>query len=75
MAKKWLLVIPVIIVAGYLVGPCPATPDYKKEMPVVPAEAKALEAYIKVNEAQHKLKPDNEARIIWANDSLKNKTA
>jgi len=32
-----------------------------------------LELYIKNNEAQHKIKPDNEARIIWE-DSLKQKT-
>jgi pimeloyl-ACP methyl ester carboxylesterase len=25
-------------------------------------------------ESKHKLKPDNEARIVWANDSLKQKT-
>ncbi|MEO5684070.1 MAG: alpha/beta hydrolase [Chitinophagaceae bacterium] len=75
MAKKWLLAIPVIIGAGYLMGPSPATPVYNKDMPQVPAAAPALEAYIKKNEAKHKLKPDNQARIIWANDSLKNKTA
>ena len=74
MAKKWWLTIPVVVVAGYLLGPSPATPAYKKEMPVVPAAAPALDAYIQSNEAQHKLKPDNEARIIWAHDSLKNKT-
>ncbi len=34
----------------------------------------ALEQYIVDNEAKHKIKPDNEARIIWSNDSLKNET-
>ena len=33
-----------------------------------------LEKYISDNERQHKLKPDNEARIIWVNDSTKQKT-
>jgi esterase/lipase len=42
---------------------------------VVPAEASALEQYIAANEAQHKIKPQNEARIVWANDSAKQKTA
>jgi len=74
MTKKWLLAIPVVLVAGYFAGPSPATPEYKKEMPQVPAAAAALEAYIQSNEASHKLKPDNQARIIWANDSEKNKT-
>ena len=75
MAKTRWLVIPVVLVAAYLIGPSPATPAYKKDMPVVPSAAPALNAYVQANEAQHKLKPDNEARIIWANDSLKNKTA
>ncbi|MEO6314951.1 MAG: alpha/beta hydrolase [Chitinophagaceae bacterium] len=75
MAKKWLLAIPIVLAAGYLIGPSPATPAYQKDMPQVPANAGALEAYIKSNEGAHKLKPDNEARIIWANDTTKNKTA
>jgi len=74
MAKKWLLAIPVVLGIGYFIGPSPATPIYKKELPQVPAAAPELEAYIKANEALHKLKPDNEARIVWANDSIKNKT-
>jgi pimeloyl-ACP methyl ester carboxylesterase len=74
MRIKWLLVVPVALVIVYVAGPSPSTPVYKKEMPVVPADAPALVNYIKNNEAQHKLKPDNEARIIWADDSLKQKT-
>ena len=74
MRKKWLWAIPVILIGFYLLGPKPATPLYKTEMPVVPADATQLELYIKNNEAQHKIKPDNEARIIWANNSLKQKT-
>jgi pimeloyl-ACP methyl ester carboxylesterase len=73
MRKKWLLLIPAVLIILYLLGPCPATPVYEKEMPVVPAAPAALEAYIQANEAQHKLKPDNEARIVWA-DSAKSVT-
>lgn len=74
---KWLKgLIALIAVAGiiYLLGPHPATPKYETAMPVVP-EANLLENYIVANEAIHKIKPDNEARIVWANDSLKEKTA
>jgi pimeloyl-ACP methyl ester carboxylesterase len=74
MTKKWLLAIPVILGVGYLAGPSPASPVYRKDMPQVPAGAAALESYIQSGEALHKLKPDNEARIVWANDTLKNKT-
>lgn len=74
MRKKWLLLIPAILIILYLIGPSPATPVYKQEMPVVPAAPAALETYIRDNEALHKLKTDNEARIVWTNDSLKQKT-
>lgn len=74
MFKKWLLVIIVVLVVLYLAGPSPASPKYSPEMPVVPNAATELESYIKANESVHKLKPDNEARIVWNNDSLKQKT-
>jgi esterase/lipase len=72
--KKWWLIIPLALIIAYLAGPNPSIPVYSKEIPFVPDEAGPLESYVKYHEAQHKLKPDNEARIVWFNDSLKNKT-
>ncbi|MEP6949550.1 MAG: alpha/beta hydrolase [Ginsengibacter sp.] len=71
---KWLLIIIIILGIVYLFGPSPDTPTYAIIMPSVPSQPTLLEAFIKNNESQHKLKPDNEARIVWANDSLKQKT-
>lgn len=71
---KWVLLILAIVVIAYLLGPHPSTPQYATTMPVVPAAPAALESYIKTEESAHKLKPNNEARIVWANDSLKNQT-
>jgi esterase/lipase len=71
---KWVLVILAILVLVYLLGPNPSTPVYSTAMPAVPAEAGALVNYVAQQEAAHKIKPDNEARIVWANDSLKTKT-
>jgi pimeloyl-ACP methyl ester carboxylesterase len=42
-------------------------------MPQIPNTAEALENYVKGKESLHKLKPDNEARIIWF-DSTRQKT-
>jgi len=42
-------------------------------MPAVPG-TDSIQNYVREIESQHKLKPDNEARIIWANDSSKQKT-
>jgi pimeloyl-ACP methyl ester carboxylesterase len=71
---KWLGIIVLVLIVVYFLGPRPSAPKYTKDLPAVPAEASALEQYIKNNEAKHKLKPDNEARIDWFNDSLKQKT-
>ncbi len=71
---RWFLAIIALLVIVYLAGPHPSTPQYKKELPAVPAQPDALENYIQAMEAQHKLKPDNQARIVWANDSVHRKT-
>jgi len=71
---KWLGVILLILIVVYFLGPRPSTPKYLSELPVIPAEAGQLEAYIQHQDAVHKIKPDNEARVIWANDSLKQPT-
>lgn len=70
---RWILIPIILLVILYFAGPRPSTPVYSKDMPNPPAEPAALEAYIGANEAQHHLKPDNEARIVWA-DTLKHPT-
>jgi esterase/lipase len=71
---KWLAIILLVLIVVYFLGPSPAVPKFSKDLPTVPAEANALEQFISKNEATHKLKPDNQARILWLNDSLKSKT-
>jgi esterase/lipase len=65
-----LLILSVV----YLLGPNPSTPVYTNALPAVPTVATALEKYIAANEALHKIKPENEARIVWYDDSIKQKT-
>jgi esterase/lipase len=71
---KWLGFILLVFILAYFLGPKPSNPVYDAGLPSVPAEPAILEQYIKNNESKLRLKPDNEARIIWANDSLKQKT-
>ena len=71
---KWGLLIVSILAVTYLLGPVPKTPHYSTALPVIPA-LPALENYIRLQESSHKLRPNNEARVVWANDSLKQKTA
>ncbi|NCI51765.1 alpha/beta fold hydrolase [Sediminibacterium roseum] len=71
--RRFLTVVVALMII-YLLGPQPSSPDYRTELPVVPAIDAGLEQFILQQESAHKLKPDNEARIVWANDSLKQKT-
>jgi esterase/lipase len=71
---KILSGILVLLAAVYLSGPNPSTPVYNTTLPELPSNDSALENYILLQESRHKIKPDNEARIVWANDSLKQPT-
>lgn len=71
---KWLGIILLLLIIFYFAGPRPSPPKYAKDLPAVPADPGQLEKYISSHEQQHHLKPGNEARITWFNDSLKNKT-
>ncbi|HEU4859966.1 MAG TPA: alpha/beta hydrolase [Chitinophagaceae bacterium] len=71
---KWLGILLVILIIVYFLGPQPSTPKYNKELPAIPSDASQLEKYVADKEAKHKLKPDNEARIVWFNDAAKKKT-
>jgi len=71
---KWFGIFLLVLIIIYFLGPQPSTPRYNNELPNIPSDAIQLEKYIANNEAKHKLKPDNEARILWYNDSTKEKT-
>lgn len=71
---KWLALILLVLIIVYFLGPTPTHPKYAAELPPLPETGQALEQYIQVKENAHKIKPDNEARIVWANDSLRGQT-
>ena len=70
---KWLGLVLLLLIIAYFLGPQPSTPDYSLKLPVVPSDPVKLEKYIADHEALYNIKNDNEARIIWANDSVKEK--
>jgi esterase/lipase len=72
--KKWLFIIPPAIILLYLAGPSPSRPVYAKDLPAVPSDPAGLEAYVSALESPHRIKPDNEARIVWAGDSTRRQT-
>jgi pimeloyl-ACP methyl ester carboxylesterase len=72
--KLIFISFPIVLLASiYFLGPEAPKPEYNPVMPEVPVEAASLEQYIFDKEKAHHLKPNNEARIIWA-DSNKQKT-
>lgn len=76
--KKFLRVIGLlIIVLGivYLVGPTFPKPVLNNQLPEINLQTNEVESYVRNKESTLKIKPDNESRIIWANDSLKTKTS
>ncbi len=75
MSKRFVrITFPIlVIIAALFLGPSPAKPKWNSDLPKVPGELSALDFYVRQNESKHKLKPDNEARIVWT-DSLKSKT-
>jgi esterase/lipase len=56
----------------YFLGPKPPKPELNDVLPTV-ASINALDSQITAMEAPHKIKPNNEAKIIWA-DSSKTQT-
>lgn len=75
MSKRTVFIsFPILLLVGvYFLGPTPERPKYSNTMPVVPQAADDLERYVQQQEARHVLKPDNEARIVWA-DSTRGRT-
>src|SRR5258705_1498178 len=71
---KWLGIVLIVLIIVYFLGPQPSSPKYELTLPTVPSDARQLEKYIGDHEELHKLKKDNEARIVWFNDSTKEKT-
>jgi pimeloyl-ACP methyl ester carboxylesterase len=70
-----ILVLLIVLVVVYFAGPSPERPAYvgnmSEPLPVPPQTGQALETAVRQKESGLRLKPDNEARIIWNNDSLK----
>ncbi|SEA77617.1 alpha/beta hydrolase [Pedobacter hartonius] len=62
-----VIIIPPFI---YFLGPSPKTPVYGITLPKVP-ELKHLDNYVKIKESKLPLKPENNARIIWADQDKK----
>jgi len=72
--SKWFLSFFSVCAIIYIAGPKPPTPVLDGNLPTVPANLVQLEQeIIDLEKNKKSIKPNNEARIIWA-DSSKQKT-
>jgi esterase/lipase len=72
---KWLLGIILLLLLVYFSGPKPSKPDFTNNTSTLPLSLTDLEKEIINSEKMVKgIKPDNQARIIWADSAKKEKT-
>lgn len=72
---KCLLVVIAGIIVLYMLGPAPSKPLVDSTLPPIESDVQILESQIAESENHTvALKPDNQARIIWADSTKKRKT-
>jgi len=72
---KWLAGIILTLIIIYSAGPRPSKPDFSLHEVNLPGTLTELESSINTSEKAVKgIKPDNQARIVWADSSKKEKT-
>ena len=73
--RKIFILILVLLVFGFLLGPKQAKPAYNTDLPSEVRSTEMAEEMIRAIDAGAGiLKPGNESRLVWANDSTKEKT-
>ena len=72
---KWLAGIILVLLIAYFVGPKPVKPRFEPPLISLPASLTDLDKQISDSEKAIKgIKPDNQARIVWADSLAKEKT-
>ena len=67
--RVWIpLLILVVLVVTYLIGPVPREPTYSMAWPDVPASLTELQRYVEQTEAIKPTRKDNQARVLWYHD-------
>jgi esterase/lipase len=69
-ALKISITLLVVVVIVYLLGPQPAKPNFNYNLPAI-SDTANMDNYVRTIEQGHKIKPNNEAKIIWADSNHK----
>lgn len=68
------LMVLIVLIIIYLVGPEAPRPVLNTDLPTMPADLYTLESAIMEKEKVFALKPDNASKFYWVNDSLRERT-
>ena len=71
---RFVILVVLALVVIYLVGPKPDDPELNKNLPSIWASIANIEEFVDDKSEGLNIKEDNESRIIWANDSVKERT-
>ncbi len=72
--KRYLAIVIVVLIVGYVLGPKPPKPELNKDLPVIQGSISSIDKVIEKKESAIKIRTDNESRIYWANDSIHERT-
>ncbi|NQU55127.1 MAG: alpha/beta fold hydrolase [Bacteroidetes bacterium] len=72
--KRFLGIVLLLAIVIYVLGPKPEKPELSKDLPSISASIGNIEKYVENNDAGLRIKPDNQSRIIWANESKKERS-
>lgn len=72
--KRFLGILFLLSVVIYLLGPKQNKPELNNDLPSISASIGNIEKYVEKNDENLSIKPDNESRIFWANESKKERT-
>lgn len=72
--KRFFGIVLLLAIVVYSLGPKPEKPQLSKDLPSISASIGNIEKFVLNNDAGLQLKPDNESRIFWVNDSIKERT-
>lgn len=71
---RFLGIVLLLAVVIYLLGPKPEKPELDKDLPSISASISNIEKYVKQKDEGLNVKPDNQSRLIWFNDTVKERT-
>ena len=72
--KRIISIVILVGLVAFLLGPKPPEPQLSKDLPSLSTNLASIASFVERKQAGVHVKPDNESRIFWASDSLRQRT-